>query len=300
MTGFVFGAILCAALLHAAWNALIKSGVDKALDTALVHGIGTLVAVPLVAFAYHAVGPLAPAAWPWLIASVLIHFAYYAALAAAYRHGDLSLAYPLMRGSAPLLVALAGVPLLGERLSPQAWAGVLGISLGVLALGLSAGARRPVATPGSSTPATVARPSRAVALALANAVVIALYTIVDGLGVRAAGNAWLYVGTLFLLDGLPYLLFVLWRRGPRRGEACRHMARRWPLATLGALASLGSYAIALWAMTQAPVATVAALRETSVLFAALIGVLLLREPFGWRRAAGTLVILAGVMTLRAS
>lgn len=277
-------AVLFGALLHAGWNALIKAGRDKVLDTALVHGIGSVVAVPLVL----AAGLPDRAAWPWLLASATVHLGYYATLAGAYRHGDLGLAYPVMRGSAPLLVALASQAVIGEALSPAAWLGVLGISAGVLTLGLSR----------SRLQGGDRDRRKALAFALANACTIAVYTVIDGLGVRASGNPIGYVATLFMLDGLPYLALVLWRRGGARREALRYMAGRWGLATLGTLASIGSYGIALWAMTRAPVAAVAALRETSVLFAAVIGSTLLREPFGWQRAAGTLAIAAGVMTLR--
>ena len=140
--------------------------------------------------------------------------------------------------------------------------------------------------------------TKALRFAFGNAAIIALYTVVDGIGVRASGDALAYVAALFLFDGIPYLLLVLWQRGDRRGAAIHYMAGRWKVAAVGTLASLGSYAIALWAMTRAPVALVAALRETSVLFAAVIGALLLREPFGWQRAAGTLVVVGGVIALR--
>jgi drug/metabolite transporter (DMT)-like permease len=191
-----------------------------------------------------------------------------------------------MRGLAPLLVAMASGPLVGEPLSPAAWLGVAAVSIGVVALGLS-----PRALHAGS-------PAKALRFALANAAIIAVYTVVDGLGVRASGNAAAYVAALFLFDGIPYALLVLWRRAGRRREALAYMGSRWKVALLGSLASVGSYAIALWAMTRAPVALVAALRETSVLFAALIGVFWLKESFGPLRAAGTLLILAGVMALR--
>jgi len=272
----VVAAVLFGALLHASWNALVKSSTDKALDTALIHLLGSFVALPLALW----VGWPPSAAWPYITASVLIHIAYYIALVRAYQHGELGLTYPLMRGTAPLLVALSASLTVGESLSPVAWAGVLGVSGGVLALGLS---RHAWDNP------------RAVAFALANAVVIAVYTVVDALGARAAGNALQYVLALFVLDGWPFGLLVLWRRGR---AAWPYARRRWPVALGGALASLGSYGIALWAMTRAPVATVAALRETSVLFAALIGTWVLKEAFTLRRAVGTAAIVIGVIALR--
>ena len=137
---------------------------------------------------------------------------------------------------------------------------------------------------------------RAVAFALANAVVIALYTVVDALGARASGNALQYVVALFVIDGWPFALIVFMRRGAP--VVWPYVRARWPVAAMGAAASLGSYGIALWAMTRAPVATVAALRETSVLFAALLGVWFLKEKLNAQRLAGTAAIIGGVMALR--
>jgi len=272
----VLGAVLVGALLHAGWNALVKSSTDKSLDMAVIHLIASVLAIPLVALA----GWPRVEAWPFIGASVLIHIGYYIATTQAYKHGDLGLTYPLMRGVAPLLVALSATFTLGETLTPLAWAGILGICCGVLVLGLS---RQALHAP------------KAVGFALANAVIIAIYTVVDALGVRASGDALQYVATLFLLDGLPFGLLMMARRGRAMGHYAR---RRWPLATAGALASIGSYGIALWAMTRAPVATVAALRETSVLFAVLLGTWLLKEPFTLRRLLGTCAIVGGVMSMR--
>jgi phosphonate utilization associated putative membrane protein len=273
-------AVLLGALLHAGWNALVKSSTDKEMDTALIHLIGSLMAIPLVLL----VGWPPRSAWPYLAASITIHIGYYFALTGAYRHGELGLTYPLMRGVAPLLVALSASVALGEQLSLLGWLGVLGISLGVLVLGLSQHAFEA---------------PKAVAFALTNAVFIALYTVVDGQGVRAAGNhlttTLQYVATLFMLDGWPFALLVFLRR---RGKVLAYARQRWPLALGGAIASLGSYGIALWAMTHAPVATVSALRETSVLFGALLGVWLLKEAFTLRRVVATCAIVAGAMALR--
>lgn len=281
LTWGVMAAVLTGALLHASWNALVKSSTDKALDTAVIHLLGSFMAVPLVLLS----GWPPATAWPFIAASTVIHIGYYTALTGAYKHGDLGLTYPLMRGTAPLLVALSASVTLGETLSPLAWAGVLGICCGVLALGLS---RHALQTP------------KAVGFALANAVVIAVYTVVDALGVRATvaagGQSWQYVIALFVLDGWPFALLVLHRRG--MAVAWPYARARAPVAAGAAMASFGSYGIALWAMTQAPVATVAALRETSVLFASLLGTWLLKEAFTPRRALGTGVIVAGVMALR--
>jgi phosphonate utilization associated putative membrane protein len=281
LTWGVAAAVLFGALLHASWNALVKSSTDKALDTALIHLIGSFLGLPLVLLA----GLPPSTAWPYVLASVVIHVGYYIALTGAYRHGDLGLTYPLMRGLGPILVALSSAVALGESLTPAAWIGVLGVSAGVLVLGLSRHA--------------LERP-KAVGFALANAVVIALYTVIDALGVRASnaagGHALQYIAMLFLLDGWLFAFLVLRRRG--LATAWPYAKARAPLATVGAAASFGSYGIALWAMTRAPVAVVAALRETSVLFAALMGTWLLKESFTPRRAVGTAVIVAGVIALR--
>ena len=270
-------AVLFGALLHAGWNALVKAGTDKALDTALLNLMGGVLALPILALA----GLPGVAALPWLLASATIHVLYYALLTAAYRHGELALTYPLMRGTAPLLVALGSATLFAEALSGPAFAGVLAICGGVVLLGLS---RHGVDS------------GRAVALALANAVVIAGYTVVDAHGVRASTNAAAYIAALEILNVLPFGAIVLMQRGG--AAVMQHARRRTPLVSLGAAASLASYGIALWAMTRAPVASVAALRETSVLFAAIIGAWQLHERFTPRRALGTAAILAGVAALR--
>jgi phosphonate utilization associated putative membrane protein len=286
LTWPVMLAVLFGALLHASWNALIKSGNDKALDTALVHFLGAIVALPFMLW----LGAPPERAWPFIAASLVIHIGYYIALVGAYQHGELGLTYPIMRGFAPMLVALASGVFIGEAPTLVAWLGIGGITLGVALVGL--------AHPGEAL-----HHRKALMFAFSNAAIIALYTVVDGRGVRASvvddHGALRYVMTLFVLDGIAYPLLV-WLRRSREGrrEIVRYARARWPVAMLGGSASIGSYAIALWAMTRAPVASVAALRETSVLFAAVLGTLLLKERFGVQRAFGTAVIVGGVMALR--
>lgn len=275
-------AVLCGALLHAGWNALVKSSSDKTADTALVQFMGTLVALPFMLW----LGPPRAESWPFIAASLLLHVGYYIALAGAYKHGELGLTYPIMRGFAPLLVALASVAVIGETPSAAAWLGIVGITLGVAMVGL--------AHPGEAL-----HHGKALMFAFANAAIIACYTLVDGLGVRVSEDALRYVLTLFVLDGLPYPLLVAWQRGREGRRALLRYARvRWPVATVAGVASAVSYAIALWAMTKAPVASVAALRETSVLFAVVLGTVMLKERFGVQRALGAAVIVAGVVALR--
>ena len=270
-------AVLCAGFLHALWNALLKSAAgEPMLDTALIVAGSCAVCFPLLPFI-----PLpAAAAWPFAMASVVIHFGYYGMLAGAYQRGDLSFAYPLMRGVAPLIVTVLGVLFLSERLDAQTVLGIGLISGGIITIAWFAS--------GSHTLA-------AAAFALGNAVIIAAYTLVDGAGARAAGNPWSYVIWLMCLEGVPFLAWIFWTRGR---PAADYMLRRWRRGVLGGTASMGAYAIVLWAMTLAPIAVVAALREVSVVFAALMGTLFLKETFGWRRLAGAVGVAAGVAALR--
>ena len=267
--------MLGAALLHAAWNAILKSGADPLLDTALVALSGSALCVPLLLI----VAPPASASWPYMAISVSIHIGYYATLAAAYRAGDLSHGYPIMRGTAPLLVAVGTIGMFGEALPGTAWAGVLLICAGVLSLGMIGG--------GATRKAT--------AFALVNALIIAVYTVSDATGARVSGGVERYVVWVFFLMGLPFGLMVI---ALRRGEFVRHAARFWWRGLGGATLSGLAYAIVLWAMTRAPVAVVAALRETSVVFAALIGAWLLKEGHIARRVASALVVVAGVVALK--
>ena len=270
-------AVLGAGFLHALWNAMLKSAAgEPLLDTALIVAGSSVVALALLPF----VAFPDRAAWPFMALSAAIHFAYYVTLAGAYRRGDLSFAYPLMRGVAPLIVTLLGVVFLGERPTATMLAGIALISLGILVIAWYAGGRH--------TPA-------AAKWALGNALIIAVYTLVDGAGARASGSAASYVVWLIFLEGLPYLA---WIRATRGRPAFAYIASRWRRGIAGGAASLAAYGIALWAMTRAPVAVVAALREVSVLFAAGIGAIVLKEGFGWRRMAGAAAVVAGVAALR--
>jgi len=270
-------AVLGAGFLHAFWNALLKGAAgEPILDTALIVAGSSLVCLPLLPFV-----PLPDrSAWPFAALSIVVHFAYYIALAGAYHRGDLSFAYPLMRGVAPLIVTLLGIAFLGEHPTAQTVAGVLLISLGIIVIAWFASGRHTAAAAG---------------WALANALIIATYTLIDGAGARASGSAWSYVVWLIFIEGLPFVAWVVGRRGAHAG---RYLAARWRRGVMGGAASLAAYGIVLWAMTRAPIAVVAALREVSVLFAALIGSVFLRESFGWRRLAGAASVVAGVAALR--
>ena len=276
MSPLVTMLVLGAALLHASWNAIIKSSRDVMLDTALVAAGAGVLSLPLTAL----VPVPASASWPYLAASVSIHVGYFATLVRAYRIGDLCHAYPLMRGTAPMLVALFGVALLDERPGATMWLGIVLISAGILSIGLLQQGRAQRA---------------ATRWALMNAAIIASYTLVDGAGVRLSGTPVGYGAWMFWLQGLPFVALVIaWRRR----AALDYARRNWQRGLAGGLCVISSYGIVLWAMTQAPVAAVAALRETSVIFAALLGTIFLKEPFGRRRVIGACAVALGVIALR--
>jgi drug/metabolite transporter (DMT)-like permease len=270
--------VLFAALLHASWNAVVKSSPDKVFDVALVtSGAAALSAAALFFLPL----PLA-ASWPYLTTSVVIHIAYFLLIGASYRSGDMSHAYPLMRGAAPLLVALASGPLIGERLSAGEWGGVILICGGIL--GLLLVDRRGGGFAGDAT-----------RFALVNAAVIAAYTLVDGTGVRLSGNPAAYTMWMFLATAPPILIWALLRR---RADVIRHFYRRWRYGLIGGACTLGAYILVLWAMTRAPVAMVAALRETAIVFGTAISAFVLKERFGWSRPAAAAIILLGVAAIK--
>ena len=270
-------AVLAAALGHAIWNAMIKSSGDVLLDMTLVVFIAGLVTAPFMLV----VEAPSAAVWPYIIASMVLHIAYYFALVGAYRAGDLSHGYPIMRGLAPLIVSLCALAWLGEAPKPMVWVGVALICGGVLSLGFI-GFRW--------------RESRvALGWALANAGIIACYTLVDAAGVRAAASPETYVVWLFSLDALPFTLLIL---AIKRNQLLCYARTFWLRGLFSGALSAAAYGIVLWAMTRAPVAAVAALRETSVIFAALIGVWLLKEGHIARRIAGAATVAAGVVALK--
>ena len=278
MTTEVMAVVLFSALLHASWNALVRSSADKFLSTLhIVCGAGAFAVVLLPGL------PLpAPASWPYVVASGLIHVVYFTLVAHAYRGADLSFAYPLMRGTAPALSALAAAWLLGESPSLGGWLGIALICGGVLTLAGSAW------RPGGGH-------LKALASALGNAGVIALYTLVDGLGARGSGHAFSYTAWVFLLTAGLMLGLALVLRGR---QLLRPTASAWRNGLLGGAGTLGAYSLALWAMTQAPISAVAALRETSIVFAALIGVLFLKERLRQWRLAAVLLVCAGAAVLK--
>jgi drug/metabolite transporter (DMT)-like permease len=275
----VFLAVLFAAACHAGWNALIKVGLDPLSSTTLISigsGVVALVFLPFT-------GVPAAAAWPWLIASVVIHLFYFAALIESYRTGDLGQVYPIARGSAPLMTATVATIFIGEHLGPLGWGGIVALVAGVFLLSARGGSKH--------------KPfdRRAVGFALFTALTICAYSVVDGIGGRLSTNPnayslWLFVGIAVVM--LPY---ALWRDGYAVMPAMRAYWRR---GFAGGALQLLSYGIAIWAMTLAPIAIVATLRETSVLFGAAIAVVVLKEPLRAVRIAAALLIVCGLVLIR--
>lgn len=274
MTFAVFGIVLLAAALHAVWNAIVKGGSDTLLTTILVAASAALVGLVALPF----LPPLAPAAWPYLGISAVLEIAYYALVAGAYRGADMSRVYPMMRGTPPLLVALVSSLALGMHLSIAGWVGVALVSAGLLSLTLAGRGGEP----------------QRVGLAMINALVIAAYTLVDGFGVRASGSAATYTMWIFVLTGVPLLSWALLRRRDFIGYA----RNNWALGIAGGFGTLISYGLVLWAMTAAPIAVVAALRETSILFGTLIAAFVLKEKVTPTRIVAVLVIAAGAAALK--
>jgi drug/metabolite transporter (DMT)-like permease len=276
---FIFLAVLIAAAFHAGWNTLLKLKLEPMVATALVAAASGVISAPLAVL----LGPPSLAAWPYILGSVAIHIVYYLALAQAYRFGDLSQVYPIARGTAPLLTAMLTGLWLGESLGGSGLAGVILLALGILLLAARGGR------------ALAPFDARSVGFALATALTITAYTLVDGSGARLSGSALQYSAWLFLLSGVAMALYGFVHVGH---GIVRAAAANWPLAVAGAVLSTAAYGIAIWAMTVAPIALIAALRETSVLFAALFGMALLREPVLPARIVAALFVLAGMALTR--
>jgi drug/metabolite transporter (DMT)-like permease len=282
----VVALLLAAALMHATWNALLKADRSDRLATfGVIMTTGTvmgLVAVPFLPTVEYA-------AWKFLVASVIIHVAYYTFLLKAYSYGDLSHTYPIARGLGPLLVAMVSGQLIGEHLRVQDVAGVVLLSAGLVALALPL--KGAVVAPGG-------RHGLATLFAVLTGITIASYIIADGMGVRSAGpdfeHRLAYIAWLCVLEG-PWLLVLAIMLRPR--TVWSHLRRNWWRGAIGGVIANTGYGIAIYALVLGPMAHVAALRETSVLFGALMGTLLLGEPFGRRRVLAAAVIVCGLVLM---
>ncbi|NYS25876.1 EamA family transporter [Rhodobacteraceae bacterium 2376] len=273
MTVGVLSLVLLAALMHALWNALLKGAGDGTVAVGLIAlghvliGLVLVIALPLPD----------PAAWPFIIASTVIHWFYYYLLNLAYRVGDLSVVYPIARGLTPMIIAIASWLILAEALSTAAWLGIAAISCGIFLL---------------ARPDKLARmPAVGLAAAVGTALTIAAYSMADGIGVRVSGNAFAYIGWLFLGE----IFVAVWVLTTRRQRLRAVGGRAVVIALAGGVISALAYGMVLWAKTVAPLGLVSAMRETSVIFAALIGVIWFGErPLGPRLIASVVVCL-GVM-----
>lgn len=269
--------VLLAAGMHATWNALVKVSGDPLLTQTTIITTGSILALTIAPF----VPAPAPASWPFLFASVAIHNLYFLFLLRAYRHGDFSQVYPIARGSSPLIVGLLSGPLVGETLSWPQLGGLLLVAFGIASLA-GVGRSRGVAE------------GPAVLYALACGLSIGAFSLVDGIGVRRAGGGFSFAVWLTALEFIPIVAYTAIRRSRGIVPFLRVSGR---VAAAGGVLAAVSYTLIIWAYTQGPIAPIAALRETSVVMAALIGAARFGEPFGIRRVAAAVVVVLGVALL---
>ncbi len=277
MTLGVFLAVLGAAFLHALWNALIKLGTSKVGGMVIL----SIVEVPIGLAVVMLTPAIDPAAVPWVLAAGCTHFAYKFFLTYAYDRGDLSRVYPIARGAAPMVVALVGAAFLADAVTSREYLAIAVLAAGILLMA------RGVFTSGEDR--------KLLPFALGSALATATYTLIDGMGARVSGSPAAYVAWVFVADGTFFTLGMLALRG---WGVIPHDRRAWAMGSVASAASYGAYAVSIWAMTLAPIAVVAALRETSILFAVLIGWLVFGEKMGRDKAVAAGVIVAGVMLMR--
>lgn len=268
--------VLAAAFLHAGWNAIVKRSTEQKLTMGLI-ALGHMIVGALMTLWFD---PPDPASWVFIAASTAIHWAYYGFLLAAYRHGDLSLVYPVARGIAPVLIAGGAWAVAGERLSVQTTIGIAVVSLAILLLVIAT--RRKNGADGAS-----------VAFALGTGVTIAAYSIADGMGVRASGSPFGYIAWLFLLEGIFffYVFASAWRRVGSLSLA------NWAAGAAGGIVSLTAYGLVIYAALLAPLGAISAVRESSVIVAALIGLWLFGERPFLPRLLSAILVAAGVVLI---
>ncbi len=274
---FLIAIVLSAAVMHASWNALVKFSGDKFLLATFIQGMGTALGSVLVWYV-----PLPSAeAWPFIIASVIIHLTYHLTLIAAYRFGDLSFVYPLARGSAPMMIALGAAIWAGEIPTGFGIIGIVMVSLGIMSMGFEKALHHRA----NILPFL---------LALLVGIHIAAYSVVDGIGIRQT-DALAYIVWLHALEGMP---FYIWAVIKRPGQIVPFIATHWKSASIAAILAKLAYGLVLYAFVEGALASVTALRETSVLFAAIIGAVFLSERFGWQRWLAAILIVTGVITIQ--
>jgi drug/metabolite transporter (DMT)-like permease len=292
LTPAVALAVLTAAIVHATWNALAHGIKDQLVAFGLIGAGGAIGAIPLIAFSRLP----APASRPYLIASVVVHVFYCLFLMRTYKYGDFGQVYPIARGTSPLVVTVLSAVFVGERPSPAGLAGIVIVSAGLATLafgGIREAARREAG--GGAASGGAARRS-AIAAAVATGLTIAGYTVIDGVGVRASRSPAGYTGWLMLLQSADILLIAV---VVRRRAFVRQPRGLLTRGTLAGLLSVAAYGLVLWAQTRGALAPIAALRETSVIFGAIIGTAFFHEPFGRTRVLAALTVAAGIILLAA-
>jgi drug/metabolite transporter (DMT)-like permease len=270
--------VLLAAFLHASWNALVKGGQDRLVVLTVANATGILLSLLIAPF----VPPPMPASWLFMLASIVLHTGYYFFLIHAYRVGDLSHVYPLARGLSPMLVTLLAALTANEIPSPLGMVGVALACAGIASLAFDKGPpwrgdRRPLAH------------------AAGTAIFIAAYTLADGLGVRRAGEPLSYIVWLMLLDGIPIVCFTVCAR---RRTLVAAIGVGWRAGLSSGVLQFSAYALVIWAMSLGSMASVSALRETSVIFAAFIGAVVLKERVGILRISAAILVASGIVLMR--
>jgi len=275
---WVIPVVLVAALSHATWNAFVKSSADRLFTMTTLMATSGLIYSPVLFLVDFPV----PAAWPFLLASVVLHIGYNVGLVWAYKHGDLSTAYPIARGSSPMMVALGAWVFAGEALSPLAFFGISLVSCGISMFAFERGLPR-------------GEHLKPFGIAILVAMCIASYTVVDGSGLRLTSTPFSYIAWHFVLDAFPLLT---WALVTRRDAYLAHFRRWWKRDMTGGLFSALAYSLVLFVMSFSGMASVSALRETSVLFAVAIGAIKLQETFGLYRWTAAFVVTAGVIIMQ--
>lgn len=272
--------VLFAAVLHASWNAMMKVQADRFVVISLMAFFSAIIGLPFVIY----FGMPAPEIWPYIIASSIIHFIYKMVLISAYQHGDFGQVYPIARGGAPLLLLLATLAFIPhEDFTTWQIIGSLTVTLGLALLIFNKGIASLVAN------------YKGILFAIVTAISIASYTYVDSIGARLSTNPLHYIALFTIADGVPVFIYMLIKRS---GQAWPAIQQNYKSGLITAALSFISYGLFLWAATKAPIALIASVRETSVIFAALIGFIFLKEKFGFWKVLATVTVLTGLILIR--